>query len=235
MYISQKYKIVYCHIPKTGGTSISKLFNSISPDDVNLPKSGTGDRKFGYHIPLEYIEVRAKKEAGINISNFTKIISIRHPWGRVWSHWKDYITDNVTKKSIKKIMSFKEFIINRFSIKRNPIEYVYLEHRSLLFYFPSNPKDIIIIKYRNLQNDLLSVVKKYFGTNLLDIPHENNKKNIFKKIMFKRILLKDKYIKNKLEQNRDLKLSYDNVYDEECINIINNYFKEEIDYFNYEF
>lgn len=230
MYINKEYKIIYCHPPKTGGTSIVRLFNSIVPEDVLIYKGSGSCIKYTYHIPLDYIQLRVKKEAEIDTSSYTKVISIRNTYGRIFSHWKDYVVDSIKKhSSLKKILSFSNYIYNRFVDNIDPF---CLECRSLLFYFPEDKSDINVIRYKNINEEVVELVKQVFGKTIKKIPHENSKKKLFKEKNMKRFLQREKNY-DKL-YGKDI-IEYEDIYTDETRKIVADFFKKEINYFNYEF
>lgn len=231
MYVNTQYKILYCHPCKTGGSSIVAALNSISPDDVNLDKGKAWCLKYTYHIPLDYIELRLRKEAGVDSSDFTKVISVRNTYGRIFSHWKDYVVDGIKAKgqSLKQILSFTNYIYSRFIDGNDPSS---MERRSLLYYFPENESNLEIIHYQNINEETTQLIKKIFGKTLKKIPHKNNKKELFGQKAMKRFLQREKnyhilYGKKFIE--------YQDIYTDETREIVADFFKEEIKYFNYEF
>lgn len=103
MPVNKKHKLIYIHIPKTGGTYIEYLF------DMRKDKTlfSSGDKLLGrtkQHYPYELIVQE------LNIENYYIFTTVRNPYYRFISAYSQY-PDRCNKK-------FKDMIN-----KRNPLEF----------------------------------------------------------------------------------------------------------------
>ena len=90
-----KHKLVYIHIPKTGGTSIEMALTGFHDD------RGTDDtlsdlrgltteefhipflRSFDRHAPYSYYRTYIENVLGAEIGDYTVFTSIRNPWAQI--------------------------------------------------------------------------------------------------------------------------------------------------------
>jgi len=97
--ISHKYKCIFIHIPKNGGTSIEKkleLFDKLQRD----VQDHRPIRKMRGAIP-EYI-----------FQNYFKFTFVRNPWARVFSWYRNIMKDPIHRKNLKipNYCSFRQFV-----------------------------------------------------------------------------------------------------------------------------
>lgn len=94
--ICKKHKIIFLHIPKTGGTTVEKMILpnhsfSAEPDHSNL--CGWDDR-FGWlnHLTMDQIIELCPY---LDLSEYLVFTVVRNPWDRLVSeyHWKRSISD----------------------------------------------------------------------------------------------------------------------------------------------
>ena len=210
MLVSHSHKLVFVHIQKTGGQTVSKILKE------NISDVSRFKRKHGF-------AVHAKDDLeGWN--EYFKFAFVRNPWDRLVSWysmirnadqsrlagmeqgkrqfllWR-YVLDNSS--------SFDEFIRNctgEIEIKKgvfysftfNQLDYVSDQHGNLLVDF--------IGRFENFQSDLLEVSNRV-GLELDSIPH----------------------------RNRSPHKHYSSFYTPETEMIVRDTFKRDIEYFGYEF
>jgi len=97
--ISQQYKCIFIHIPKTGGTSIEQklgLFDEL--------KRGVQDHRTIHEIKnnLSYFEFKS----------YFKFTFVRNPWARIFSWYKNIMRDPIHRSNLKvaEECSFKDFL-----------------------------------------------------------------------------------------------------------------------------
>lgn len=77
MILSREKKFVFIHIPKTAGTSISKLLKEIVSDAAS---------PFNTHLPARAIQLRAEKIRGTeDIASYQSFSFVRNPFERMHS------------------------------------------------------------------------------------------------------------------------------------------------------
>lgn len=212
--ISHKDKFIFCHIPKTAGTSIERHLNArddIDTDWVTFAAPGhpaaEGNayinrdpnrclgpvtpslRAYTRHATMKQIKKQFVIE-GRDLDQYFKFTVIRNPWDRIISHWH-------TKPGIREL-SFRHYIDN-IALKRADQCFDFL-------FDNENPLYDYTIRFENLQKDFNHVCD-VIGIQQSVLPHENK---------------------------RDRK-PYQEYYNEETKNIVSEAFKKEIEYFRYEF
>ncbi len=96
MFISHRYKVIFIHIQRTGGNSIHRVFEEYDPD-------------FQYRLPLDPLQKRLKHpfasdikavtDAGI-FQNYIKFCVVRNPFDRMVSWYSMFKHKNTEKKNI---------------------------------------------------------------------------------------------------------------------------------------
>jgi chondroitin 4-sulfotransferase 11 len=219
MLVSNSYKLVFVHIQKTGGDTISKLLSNSVPDIYRL------NTKHGFAAD-------AAKDLE-HWGEYFKFAFVRNPWDRLVS-WYSMIRDaeklrwyqalsNRRRRShlrqtrenklwryvLDNSSTFEEFIVNCtdeievdngvfYSFTYNQLEYVADNKGDLLVDF--------VGRFENLGSDLLKVYDE-LGIELETIPHEN----------------------------RSVRGHYSSFYTPKTKMIVEERFKRDIEYFGYEF
>ncbi|MBR8828221.1 MAG: sulfotransferase family 2 domain-containing protein [Gomphosphaeria aponina SAG 52.96 = DSM 107014] len=122
MIISHKYKLIFIHIQKCAGTSITYALNPYLPeDDIVLGCTPKGEKLSKIWGPTKGIykhatALKAKEVLGEEIwDNYFKFSFIRNPWDLVVStyHWwlkTSWDDDKNTGAKIRQMNSFEEYV-----------------------------------------------------------------------------------------------------------------------------
>ena len=87
MPIDRDRRVVFVHIPKTGGTTIETILELYEPwpavrmDILRGPYERDGEELHLQHLPLEELSA----VAGVDFSNWYKFGFVRNPWDRLVS------------------------------------------------------------------------------------------------------------------------------------------------------
>lgn len=205
--ILKEHKAVFIHIPKTGGTSIEKIFidNADSKD-----------------VPYKHQDFSFYKRAVRNFQDYFVFSFIRNPWDLVFSQYRYMWESNhswpKTWRSRTKVdtgMSFEEWVkCDRFKmtspdtdsfdlrgafINKNQIDWLHgSEYGSSKFY---------VGKFENLQKDFDKICD-LIGIERVTIPHVNSS---------------------------GIKKKYYDFYDKEMKDIVENKYKKDITFGEYCF
>ena len=219
MLVSHGYELVFVHIQKTGGDTVSRLLSESVPDIFRF------QAKHGFAVDA------AKDLEQWN--EYFKFAFVRNPWDRLVS-WYSMIRDakeirwhqalaNRRKRShlrqtgenklwryaLDNSSTFEEFVVNCtdeievargvfYSFAYNQLDYITDSKGNLLVDF--------VGRFENFGSDLLKVYNK-LGIEFKSIPHEN----------------------------RSARGHYSSFYTPETKTIVEERFKRDIEYFGYEF
>ena len=213
--ISFKYKCIFIEVPKTGSSSIRKIIGhpqiphlDINEMEMKVKNSLPWDSK-GYNILNSFYKKGFPENLKLKIGG--KILETYFKFGFVRNPWSRVVSLYNRKEGIQmqESMSFSEFVN-------------WIEYSSDTCIHPSQKKSQL--DWFKLENGKIKV--DYIGK------FENLNKDW-------------EYISNQLGINERLphinknhsirKLNYREYYDDKTRDVIARKFKEDIDYFNYEF
>ncbi len=219
MLISHDYKLIFVHIQKTGGDTVSRLLSDSVPDVFRFKA------KHGFAVDaakdLEYW------------NEYFKFAFVRNPWDRLVSwysmirdaekiRWHQALANQRNRSHLRQTRenklwryvldnssTFEEFVLNctdeievardvYYSFTYNQLDYVTDNKDNLLVDF--------VGRFENLGSDLLKVYDE-LDIDLKSIPHEN----------------------------RSVRGHYSSFYTPETKMIVEERFKRDIEYFGYEF
>lgn len=147
MFISHAKKLIFIHIPKNAGTSITDfLKNNMNNNNINklhVNCSTLKNQIKNYNDYFKFCVVRNPYDRAVSFYNYYNRIDINGPFGPI------------VKQNTK---NFKDFV-------KNCMKNEYMIHLRLQYNMISdNLGNILvdkIIKYENLENDLKETLKNY--------------------------------------------------------------------------
>ncbi|MEL7035840.1 MAG: sulfotransferase family 2 domain-containing protein [Cyanobacteria bacterium J06592_8] len=214
--ISYRYKCIFVHIPKTGGTSIEDLVWPKSEDRIesNLCRGFVKPYCNKYQTGgLQHLLGRQiKQEVGENIFNsFFKFTIIRNPWEKAISQFsymkkRQDLRDWIGMSEDDCFKKYLSLIQKKAHVQWEP---------QYKFVFDEQGKQIVdfVGRLENFENDAYKILDKIgmrtkiLGIRVKKIPH-NNKSN---------------------------RLHYTEYYDAESKEIIEDLYRQDIEVFNYSF
>ena len=153
-------QIIFIHIPKTAGYTISRCL-----DDINVLKDGYG---FNQEIARNIIKIDDLQ------NNFTIIAVVRNPYDRLWSIYEFY---RKKREDIEYNITFENFILNfekDYYLKKP-------QFNTCFDYLTDVNGKLLatdILKFENLQIDYNNFCKKYQIINNLVERNKNDFKNL---------------------------------------------------------
>lgn len=112
MPLSEKHKIVFVHIPKTGGTSLETLLEIPCVPHALLVRDLRRLPALQHYTPLQLLPLLNKEQ----LESWTKIVVIRNPYERVVSDYCWFQQRHAHVLSAVGVESFAEFVRWRKSI-----------------------------------------------------------------------------------------------------------------------
>ena len=222
--LSLKHHFLFIHIPKTAGNSIQQVLDKYADENIVAVKpwqDGVEDfeivsKKYGTskHSTLrEYRKILGK----LDYKSLYKFTVVRNPWDRAISTYfytKKYRQpqENINRPNYSGEIKFsKEEFIEILDIVSPVTKWVCTDNRVLKLLKPHHNRlvktDIdFFIRYENLNDDFNQVCER------IGIPFENPG------------------IRNKIDREY-----YSDYYDAETRDMVSRKFRDEIDYFGYEF
>ena len=233
MPISHDLKIIYVHIPKTGGGTIEKslgIFGQDNNGSLELNYNilyGKETNKFLQHLTIQEINEIKKKE----FDNYKKVSFVRNPYDKIVSEYfwriqiygkkkiefKKYLFEEVIPRKNGKNIFIKNFYKNEDLVPLLDIHY--LDQYKFLINRDGNFCTDFIGKFENLEEDFY----KIFNFKIEENKIQKNKSNyiyyLYKKIM-------PKFLKKK---------AYRRFYDNETRDLINKEYSKDLKFFDYHF
>lgn len=158
--ISDERKIIFIHIPKTGGTSIEKVLLAI-PEFRVLKDSMLQRRSMWLGLQKWNPDIWDK------IKTYTVFCIVRQPEDRFLSAYNDFFHTRVKKTYIDLPLTVSESLINISECKKSYIGFYAHGLVTMVKHLPNLGYINHILKYENLKEEL----KNLF--NLLDLPFPN--------------------------------------------------------------
>ena len=154
--INHQYRLLFIHIPKTGGSSVENFFTS-NYSEGGLESKHKTAKAYESEFPYEFKEY------------FTFSI-IRNPWEKCYSHYNYRARDN-SQNGFTGFSDFKNWILRKinsplvfqtqFDFLKNAYDEILLDH---------------IMSFENLQEDFNIVCDK-IGIPHSQLPHKNKTKH----------------------------------------------------------
>ena len=214
MIFSQKHKYIFVHIPKTAGTSVSRLLRPSATQgnqfDINYLKLLCKHEGVSYVRPTNSVFIKTgpnhisagelKAVLGQNYDNYFKFSFVRNPWDWKLSNYK-YVLKCHGHRAHKLYASYKNFrnyIIATPHRPRQQSDYIYsTDDKPLVDY---------VGRFEQLQKDFDTVCDE-IGIPQQQLPHKNATKH----------------------------KHYTEFYDEETREIVAEQYARDIELFGYEF
>lgn len=155
MPVSDKYKIIFLHNPKTGGTTIEQLLDIIASRNHFYSTSRTINKVEPQHLTYNLLK---KALPEVKFNSYFKFTFVRNPWDRLVSTYHfdtrgfkrfedfiDFIDQLYHKYNDETIFQFPEFIRYRCSHL----------FRQCLFTGPG----VEVYRFENFENDIKQILK----------------------------------------------------------------------------
>jgi len=234
MFISSKDKIIFIHIPKTGGTSIVNSLASNMPHGKILPETSRFPKlkrklykQIFNHKPFKKHEfaLDVKKAIGYHYNHFFSFAVVRNPWDWVASYFhfiKFAETSPDTKKPWKhhlypkvEHMTFSDFV-----------KWVTLDDG--LSNLSERRRSSFADKYPVLQKDwVVDLHENLIVTYIAQFENLAKEINTVGRMLGKKVELP--------HVNKINRPEYQKLYSDFTLNLVGDYFKEDIIFFNYSF
>ncbi len=185
--ISTEKRCIFVHVPKTGGSSIEKVFKKLFDEKLNKGLNGS----FSYEKLLKYPNFRnnnyfihasaseLQREYGDEkFNDYFKFATIRNPWDRLGSaYFWTYRTD-------KDHVFDKQWFINKYLASENN-DKTSLRHLWSLNQYLCDSNDVLMvdftINFNNFSTDFAEICKKLDVKNDLGVSNKGENKLVLKK------------------------------------------------------
>jgi len=177
MPISHKHKIIFVHIPKTGGTSIERFFGMTNNENMYEMKNiSIDDVSFSLqHLTPYYL----KTWPGLAkyYDEYFKFVFVRNPYSRVVSEyfWRHRMkTDKINPVHFSKWLRsfYKELDMDH---KLPQVDYIYLDGKIQVDF---------VGRVENMNDDFSKILKHIGMNESISLPKDNvTKKTIDKKLL----------------------------------------------------
>ncbi|MEI7596461.1 MAG: sulfotransferase family 2 domain-containing protein [Bacteroidota bacterium] len=220
MPYKEEYKLLFIHIPKTGGTSIEVFFEMNKPENFRYQRWDRDQISFieqhrhlsksiKLHYEPQHYSVDILKELIPDYNNYFKFAFVRNPYSRILS---EYLW--ITKKQLN---DFSDFNPNDFHIWcENFLSIIDSSHKESQTSFIDESVDFIG-RYENFANDFNLLISKLLKTSINFKKIENqilpvlNATSLDKNILMKYILPETKKNIYSTYKSDFIAFSYDNM------------------------
>lgn len=158
MPISDKHKVIFIHIPKTGGTTIEKMLDiPVGKSSLFLSRYEAKNKPAYQHYTYEQLKdvIPAEK-----FNSYEKITFVRNPWDKLvsayfwnkrgfqnFSDFVDFVESTFQRFSLDEIFKYPGY--NKWFISHILPQYLYVG------------PDVTVYKFENFQTELPKLLKKY--------------------------------------------------------------------------
>lgn len=228
--ISYYHKTLFVHIPKTAGQSIETMFlndlglNWDQRQALLLRKKLSGEKgpiRLAHLKAIEY--VRYKYVSPEDFDDFFKFSFVRNPFSRVYSFYKFL--------GYSQVCDFKIFVSNILTAKVLKKDFFFAPQTEYLF---NDRKELVVDfvgRFENISEDILFVKN---ASNVKSSLPRLNKSKVDRKRGLVRALESLDVLLN-LSLNNKVHSDYHNAYDKSTIDIVRKVYKDDLDYFDYDF
>lgn len=205
MPISVKHNLCFIHIPKNAGTTIEK---SLGMDDI---ESFYQKKKYkDYGVPPQHLTFEELSKE-LDLSGYKKFAIVRNPFDRIVSEFHHYENNELAKNYHD--LCFTEFVETCLNLENKERKYIFDGHLEPQVDFIRGDFDIKIFKYEK--------ISECFDW-LMDITQEN--------LVFGH----ERKASNRLNYKEYYKLN-NSLYCLKTISLVEDFYKEDLKQFNYEF
>jgi Sulfotransferase family len=212
--ICEANNCVFVHIPKTGGQSISQFFLNLnglewkhrSQFGLKFNKDPSrGPRRLAHLTAYEYLTLGYLDRN--NSDRMFKFAFVRNPWDRLVSEYEFRM--GIRRRMRKETVDFKTFIFKEFPVEGRSDAYRHALPQCR-FVFDSSGRQLVdfIGRFETLQKDFNHVCER-LQIGRSELPHKNKSR------------MKTKF--------------YEEYYDSESIEFVEQYYKDDLFLFKYKF
>jgi hypothetical protein len=223
--ISDKFRCVFVHIPKTAGQSVEHFFVDLhglsweerSPLLLRFNSDPSlGPERLAHLTAEEYVQFGYLTND--LYASYFKFSFVRNPWSRLVSeyYFKNYYTRYTFKEFVKSALPKQDSYSDSYRHILPQYKFIYDSHGELLVDF--------VGRFENLQSDFDKVCS-ILGISKTILPHVNSSKE--------RIQIDTD--RNILAEKQSLHKGYTTYYDDELRDIVKEMYAMDISLFGYEF
>ena len=207
MLISDKYKVIFVHIPKTGGTFVYDILNKLD-NDLKI----VFDERFSRY-ELTHHSIPNKEESKKYIDDgYYMFCFIRNPYDLIRSFYS-FVSNNPNHKAYKQVksLSFLEFIKRDKILEDDLPNYITKSYVHQGLYVNQNVDTLL---FDNLEEELIRIFKERGVENIEDVisSSKNRNKSDSNKIVHNdetrkilsenKLFMKDLELYNKLKEEK---------------------------------
>ena len=229
--ISHKHKTIFVHIPKVAGQSIETMFlNDLgldwnTRDELLLRKKKAdekGPARLAHLLARDYVPYGYINQD--DFDSYFKFSFVRNPFSRTYSYYR-YL-------GYANIISFKDFvnIVLRKKLKNN--DFFFLPQTDYLCDDTGQLLVDFVGRLESIKTDIKEVIRR---SNLkeADLPYVNKSKNELSRGISK--IIKNPLLLSRLKTRNNLHEDYTKAYDQETVEIVSQFYADDLVNFEYEF
>ena len=220
MLISHKYRVIFVHIQRTGGTSVSNIFIDNDPDLVmKLPAENVSKRLIHCFIS-DLKPVLSADE----FENYTKFSIVRNPYERLYSWYLMFKHNSIHGFESEKTDEVVEKAVLMYDSIREKLDPYIASFDDFL----TVPNEGFFQRFYYNQLDYLEINQQFAMDKVLRFEHLSDDFNAFAKELNLNASLA--HINKSVSEK-----SYRDVYSEKAKKLVAERFAKDLDFFGYSF
>ena len=225
--ICEEHKCIFVHIPKVAGQSVEHFFlNKLELDWdtekdqlylINNTDPAKGTEKLAHLAASEYVGCGHISQQ--KFDEYFKFSFVRNPWARLVSEYR--------YRNYFRYKSFKDFVLNKMPKPGFDDKYRHVMPQFDMLYENGECLVDFVGRFETLQQDFDKVCE-HLGFDESKLPYVNSSEKKSRVIRRK--------VKNLIYRNGESsKKHYTEYYDDETLDAVSKYYKNDIEFFGYSF
>ena len=229
--ISHKHKTIFIHIPKVAGQSIETMFlNDLGLDWNSRQQLLLRKKRHNEKGPLRLAHLLARDYTNLGFidqetfDSYFKFSFVRNPFSRAYSYYR-YL-------GYANIISFGDFVRIVLRKRLRQQHFFFLPQTDYLYDAEGHLLVDFVGRLETIKTDIEEVIRRA-KLQQKELPYVNRSKNEISRGLSK--IIKNPLLLSRLKTRNNLYKDYREAYDSETIDLVSQFYEEDLVNFEYEF